>query len=235
MEVLNTTNFQPDIILWGLRIGEPVIAFSSILVSLVCFNAWYQLGKIGIREDALRLSRIFFLLTGVSTFIGGLVGHAFLYALPFAFKMPGWALGMIAVSALEQASTVRVQPLIGATLAKAITFINIAELTLSLWFVSTTLWFPVVEIHSAFGFLAVILPLEILLIVKTRSKGSRTILWGILLLIGAVLAHLLKISFGVWFSFFDIGHLFMCAAMWKIMIGTEEHRHYASPDLGQTV
>jgi hypothetical protein len=227
MEVLATSNFQPDVIIWGLRIGEPVIALSGMLVSLVCFNAWFQLGKSGSKDDALRLSRIFFLLTGISTFIGGIVGHAFLYALPFAFKIPGWSLGMIAVSALEQASTVRSRAILGDKRVRIITWINITALTLALWFVSTTLWFPIVEIHSAIGFLLVVLPLEILLIVKTRSRGGREILWGILLLVGAVLVHLLKISWSVWFSFFDIGHLFMCAAMWKIMLGTAEHEKFS--------
>ena len=222
MEVLPTANFQPDVVLWSLRIGEPVIALTSILVSLTCFYAWVRLGKIVSNVDALRLSRIFFLLTGISTLIGAIVGHAFLYAFPFEFKLPGWMLGMVAISALEQASTVRAQPFLGAKLAKAIKYINIAELAIALWFVSATIWFPMVEIHSAFGFLLVIMPLEILLWVKTRAQGSREILWGILLLIGAVLAHILKISFGVWFSFFDVAHLILCAAMWKMMLGAEK-------------
>lgn len=221
MEVLPTVNFQPDVVLWGLRIGEPVIALTSLLVSLVCFYAWARLGKSVVKDDALRLSRIFFFLTGISTFIGALVGHAFLYALPFEFKLPGWMFGMIAISALEQASTVRARVFLGAKTAKAITYVNIIELTLAMWFVSTSIWFPVVEIHSAFGFLLIVMPIEAMLWFRTRSRGSREILWGILLLIGAVMAHILKISFGVWFCYFDIAHLFMCAAMWKIMLGAE--------------
>jgi len=220
MEILPTANFQPDIVLAGLRIGEPVIGLTSILVSIVCFYAWAKLGKIKSKEDALRLSRIFFLLTSLSTFIGGVVGHLFLYAFPFEFKLPGWMLGMIAVSALEQASIVKAQPILGPKTSKTLSYLNIVELTLALWFVSTSLWFPVVEIHSAFGFLLIVAPLEILLWLKTRAAGSLHILGGIGLLIGAVLVHILKISFGVWFSFFDIAHLFMCGAMWQIMRGS---------------
>ena len=221
MEVLPTANFQPDIVLAGLRIGEPVIALTSILVSMVCFYAWVRLKAEG--DDALKLSRIFFLATGISTFIGSLVGHAFLYAFPFAFKLPGWAMGMIAVSALEQAAVVKTRSIIGAKNARALFFLNITTLTIGLWFLSATLWFPVVEIHSAFGLLLVVAPLEILLWVKTRAQGSREILLGILLLVGAVVAHILKISFGPWFCFFDVAHLFMAAAMWKIMQGAERH------------
>ncbi len=228
METLPTHNFQPDIIIGGLRLGEPVIAFTGLLVSWVCFYAWYQLGKIAEKGDALKLSRIFFLLTGISTVIGAIVGHAFLYALPFAFKLPGWVLGMIAVSALEQVSIVKARALLGAKWAKGLFYLNMVELTLALWFVSTTLWFPVVEIHSAFGFLLIVLPLEILLWVKTRSKASLQMLWGILWLVAAVLAHILKISLGVWCSYFDIAHLLMCVAMWKFMQGAAMAENHES-------
>lgn len=226
MEIIPTTNFQPDIVLGGLRLGEPVIAFTSLLVSLVCFYAWVQLKKLDHQDDVLKLSRIFFLLTGFSTLIGSIVGHAFLYAVPFEFKLPGWMLGMIAVSALEQASTIRAKAFLGEKTAKFIGYLNIAELTLAMWFLSTTLWFPVVEIHSAFGFLLIVMPLEIMLWVKSRNPASRDILQGILWLVAAVLVHILKISFGVWFCYFDIAHLFMCAAMWKIMQGAAKK----SPD-----
>lgn len=153
--------------------------------------------------------------------IGALIGHLFLYAVPFEFKLPGWMLGMIAVSALQQASIARAKPYLHATMAKAMTYFNIGALTITLWLVSSTLWFPIVEIQSAIGFLLVILPLEILLWNKTRSRGSLEIIFGILFLVGAVLAHILKISFGVWFSYFDIAHLFMCGAMWKFMKGSQ--------------
>jgi len=228
MEVLPTTNFQPDIILWGLRLGEPMIAFTGLLVSSVCFYAWLRLGKLQAKNDTLKLSRVFFLLTSISIVIGAIVGHLFLYALPFEFKLPGWVMGMIAVSALEQASIVKAKVFLGEKLFKALFYLNIIELTLALWFISTTLWFPVVEIHSAFGFLLIVMPLEIMLWGKTRSKASLEMLLGILLLVGAVLAHILKISLGVWFSYFDIAHLFMCASMWKFMQGAEQ---WGKPDL----
>ncbi|MCB0524981.1 MAG: hypothetical protein H6576_08635 [Lewinellaceae bacterium] len=220
MEVIPTANFQPDISFWGLRIGEPVIAATGLLISVVCFVAWYRLGKIKDKSDSLRLSRIFFLLTGISTIVGAIVGHAFLYCLPFSFKLPGWILGMIAVSAFEQASIVKARPFLGHKKANILGYLNIAELTFTLWFVSSSLWFPAVEIHSAFGLLLIVLPLELYLLVKSKANQSRQILLGVALLVGAVLAHIFKISLGIWFSYFDIAHLFMIGAMWKFMQGS---------------
>ena len=130
---------------------------------------------------------------------------------------------MIAVSALEQASIVRAKPFLGAGWSKALSWLNIAELIVALCFVTGTLWFPGVEMHSAFGLLGIVAPLEIYMFLKTKNPGSRGLLTGILFLVGAVLVHILKISLGVWFSFFDIAHLIMCGAMWYFMIGAEKH------------
>ncbi|MBV6440342.1 MAG: hypothetical protein EPGJADBJ_02008 [Saprospiraceae bacterium] len=226
MEVIPTANFQPDVSLWGLRVGEPVIALTSVLISLFCFYAWMRLGKISQPNDALRLFRVFFMLTGLSTLIGGLVGHAFLHHFSVVFKMPGWVLGMIAVSALEQVSIMRSRSFLGREWVRALGWLNIAQLTVALSVVFITLWFPVVEIHSAFGFLLVIAPLEARMFLKDRSAVSRFILWGILLLVGAVAVHILKISAGVWFCYFDIAHLFMCAAVWMFMTGAERLPKY---------
>lgn len=223
MEVLPTANFQPDLLVAGLRLGEPMIAFTGLLVSWVCFYAWFRLGKLPQNNDALRLSRIFFLLMGLSTLVGAFVGHLFLYRLPFVFKTPGWVLGMISVSALEQASIVRAKPFVGTKIAKWLTWLNIAELTLALWFVTATLWFPGVEIHSAFGLLCIVMALEMYLFFRQNHPGSRYILLGIVWLVAAVLVHILKTSLSVWFCYFDIAHLLMCGAFWFFMRGAETH------------
>lgn len=223
MEVLPTANFQPDILIAGIRLGEPMIGLTSILVSLVCFYAWFRLGKQKDEEDALKLYRIFFLLMGFSTLVGAIIGHFFIYCLPFVFKTPGWGLGMIAVSAFEQATIVRATPIIGPGWKRILSWINILELFCALTFVSSTLWFPGVEAHSAFGLLGIVLPLEFLRYLKGGHPGSRYVLLGILVLFGSVLVHILKISVSVWFCYFDIAHLTMCGAFWLFMLGAERN------------
>ena len=199
-----------------------MIALTSILVASFCFYAWVRLGKIPLPGDALRLFRVFFLLLGFSTFIGGIVGHAFMHLFPLIFKTPGWALGMIAVAAIEQASIVRARSFLGARGVQVLTWLNSAQLIVALSFVFATLWFPAVEIHSAIGFLLVVAPLEAKMYLNNRSAASRFMLSGILLLVGAVAIHILKLSVDVWFCYFDIAHLMMCAAIWMFMRGAEQ-------------
>lgn len=219
MEILPTANFQPDISLWGFRIGEPVIALTSLLVALFCFYAWQRLGKAKSADDAARLFRVFFLLMGFSSLLGGLVGHAFMHQLPFVFKVPGWALGMIAVSALEQVSILRATPFLGRGWGRVLSWANIVQLAVALWFMFATLWFPAVEIHSAVGLLLVVAPLESMLLLRFRSEVSRFVLWGIAVLVVAVSMHIFKISASVWLSYFDVAHLWMCGAIWLFMQG----------------
>lgn len=221
MEVIETQNFQPDISLYGLRIGEPVITLTALLISIVCGYCWWRLRKIQPASDALQLTRIFFMLMGISTLIGGLVGHAFLYTLPFEFKIPGWLLGMVAASALAQSSVARSSDLLRKNVKRLFTGANIGVFAVLLVFLLTTLWFPIVEIHSAFSLLLIVTALETYRLVKLHDPNSKYILIGISFAAAAALVHVLKWSLSEWFSFFDIGHLFLCGTMWMIMRGSE--------------
>ncbi|MBL7780263.1 MAG: light-harvesting protein [Saprospiraceae bacterium] len=77
------------------------------------------------------------------------------------------------------------------------------------------------EIQSAFCLLLIVTTLEVYRLRKVNDPESRYILGGILLAVAAVAVHGLKWSFGPWFTFFDIGHVFLCGTMWMIMRGAE--------------
>ncbi len=221
MEVLLTNNYQPDLIFGGLRLGEPVIALTSLIMALVCLVAWFRLQKLAIVHPELVYFRLFFLLMGISAFLGSVVGHLFLYLLPFAFKVPGWMLGMVALAALAQASIYRNARIGNGVYTQKLSWLNsLSLLAASFWLIGA-IWFPIVEFHAAFGLFSLILPLEWSLFQKTGNETSRYMLWGIGLLVSAVLFHIGKISLGVWFSFFDFAHLIMCSAFWCFLLGAE--------------
>ncbi len=224
MEVITTQNFQPDISLFGLRIGEPVITLTSLLISVLCGYCWWRLGRLRSQDDGVRLTRIFFAFMGVSTLIGGLVGHAFLHKLPFEYKIPGWTLGMVAASALAQASVARSSDMMRLAVKRMFTGINIGAFAVLLVLLLSTLWFPIVEIHSAFSLLLIVTTLEMNRWIRLRDESSRYILTGILFAVAAALVHVLKLSLGIWFTFFDIGHVLLCGTMWMIMRAAERKR-----------
>ncbi len=224
------TYLQPDLYLEGVRITEASITLTSLLITLVCFYAFRRLGKAGLIEDSTRLFRIFLVLMGLSTLIGGLVGHAFTYALPFVFKAPGWILGVIAVSALEQASIVRARSYIGRTRARIVTWLNVGTLFIGLWLILTILWFPIVEIQAAFGMLLVVGLLEGYLLWKTGRPTHRYILLSLPFAVAGALVHVLKFSPSIWFNFFDVGHVLICGTIWMIMRGAEVEQQEAPPE-----
>lgn len=221
MEVLLTDNFQPDLILGGLRLGEPVTAFTSLLMAILCLYSWRRLGK---APNAIAQSdyfRFFFLLMAISAFLGAVVGHLFLYMLPFAFKIPGWILGMAALAALVQASIWRTIGVLNDQWIHKVSMLNkMALVAGSAWLVGS-LWFPVVEFHAAVGLLGMVFPMEYMLYKKNADVSSRYMLSGIGLLVLAVLFHIGKVSFSIWFSFFDIAHVIMCGAFWCFLKGAE--------------
>jgi hypothetical protein len=218
MEVIYTANPQPDIVLGGIRLGEPVIALTGMLVALASLYCVRMLRRAG-DAHSVRMGRVFFVLTGVSCALGSLFGHVFLYALPFTWKLPGWIVGMVGVSALQQVALLRYRDIHGPFAGRGLFYANIALLVVGLWLVSTTLWFPVVEIHAATGFLGMVLPLEWYRLGKLPNGGSQFMLKGICALVVAVIFHILKWSLGPWFCYFDIGHVFMAVALYFFATG----------------
>lgn len=221
MEVLLTDNFQPDLILGGLRLGEPVTAFTSLLMAFMCLYAWKRLGKFSSVITRPDYFRFFFLLMAISAFLGAVVGHLFIYMLPFAFKIPGWILGMLALAALVQASIWRTIGVLNGQWIYKISVLNKMTLLFGAVWLVGSLWFPVVEFHAAIGLLGMVLPMEYLMYRKDANVSSRYMLMGIGLLVFAVLFHIAQISISVWFSFFDIAHLIMCGAFWCFLLGAE--------------
>ncbi len=217
MEILFTGNYQPDIIVGGFRVGEPVVALTGMLVSMCAIYCWKQLRKppfVGSEPNYFPLFRHFFLFLGLSTFFGAIIGHAFLYAFQFAWKLPGWVLGMVAASAMAQVSIIRSEGVIEGGTQKWLSRFNIFCFFVGLVWLFSTLWFPVVEMQSAICFLGFVLPLEIRLFLKDRRSGSKELILGVSFLIVAVIPHIMKWSLGIWFCYFDLGHLAMVAAVY---------------------
>jgi hypothetical protein len=109
---------------------------------------------------------------GLATMLGGLIGHAFLYAFSFGWKLPGWLMSMLSISLLERASIEYAKPLLSRKLRKFMDWANINELITFMSLTFIFLDFRFVEIHSAFGLLIVNTPLYIYIFVKTRNKVS---------------------------------------------------------------
>lgn len=203
---------QPSINLAGLRIDEPMTAFTDLIVSVVCLYAFFQLTRQKLPGKTLLYFRLYFLLMGIAVFLGGLIGHAFLYALSFSWKLPGWILSMFSVALIERSSIEYAKPLIDPRIGRFFLVLNIVELTTIMTITLYSLNFKWVEFHSGYGLLGVVLPFHLYNYYKTRDAGSLYIMVAVAIATGAALIFMNKISLHTWFNYLDISHTLMAIA-----------------------
>ena len=225
-EIVPPPTIQPDIFWYGLRIAEPVIALTALMITAVCWYAWRRLARTAQSNAVVWYIRAFFLLIGGATLVGGLIGHAFLYHFGFHWKIPGWVLSMLGVAALERAAILHAKPLIAPFWGRFFSVMNVVELVAIMYLALATLNFHYVEVHTGYGLMIVVGLFEGFVYWKTRDAGSRLILLAIPIMIVAVVVHLAYFSFSVWFTYFDIGHVLMCMACWSMMLGAERMQFY---------
>jgi hypothetical protein len=203
---------QPSISLLGIRIDEPVNMFTDLIISAVCLIAYYKLTKKKRPGKTHRYFRLYFLLMGLATFFGGVIGHGFLYAFSFAWKLPGWILSMLSIALIERSSIENANSLIDPKIGKSFLTLNIIELLTVMTITIYTLNFKWVELHSGYGLLAVVLTFHGFAYSKTRDKGSANIIIGVGFASMAALIFMNEISPYIWFNHIDLSHVLLAVA-----------------------
>lgn len=212
---------QPSIYPLGIQIDEPVTMATDLLVSAVCFYAYYELRKHKRPGNTHTYFRLYFLLMGIATFLGGVIGHGFLYALGFSWKLPGWIVSMLSVALIERSSIERAKPLIGRPLALFFLGLNIVELVTIMTITITSLDFKWVEFHSGYGLLGVVLPFHVYTWYRTRDRGSLVIIAAVAIACGAALVFMNEISINKWFNHLDISHTVMAIGAYVFYRGAK--------------
>ena len=134
--------------LWGIRIDEPIVTLTDLLVTLVCFIAAYKIHKSGKKERTFLYFKIYFFSMAIATLLGGLIGHAFLYAFSLYWKLPGWIMSMISIMFVERAVIEHTRIWLNDSLVNVFRIINIIEFLTFLTLTITSLNFFFVEFHS---------------------------------------------------------------------------------------
>ncbi|MEZ4944099.1 MAG: hypothetical protein R2804_01095 [Cyclobacteriaceae bacterium] len=203
---------QPSITVFDIRIDEPVNMLTDLIVSAVCLVAYYKLTKKQLPGKTQLYFRWYFLLMGLATLFGGVIGHGFLYVFSFAWKLPGWIISMFSIALIERSSIEHARPLISPKVGKGFLILNIIELLTVMTITIYTLNFQWVEFHSGYGLLAVVLTFHGFTYLKTRDKGSGTIILGVGIASIAALIFMNEISPNIWFNHIDLSHVIMAIA-----------------------
>lgn len=215
MEEINT------IYLSGIRIDEPIVTITDLLVSVLCFIFAYKLHKSQKKELVFVYFKIYFFVMGIATALGGIIGHAFLYHFSFYWKLPGWITSMISIMFVERAAIEHTRIWLTESIIKVFRVINILEFLTFLTLTILTLNFFFVEFHSGYGLMFVVLSLEGFLFWKTKNEASRYMLIGVGFAALAALFFMNKISPHQWFNYLSISHIFMAIAATFFYWGTK--------------
>jgi hypothetical protein len=218
---------NPSIEILGLRVDEPITMLTDVLVTVVCWYAFHQLGKMnhplqGGKSSILRLTRAYFLTMGLATLLGGVIGHSFNYATGIHWKIPGWYVSMFSVALLERASIFHAFPLIRPNLAQFFAVLNIIELLFFLVISVVTMNFYFVMGHAAYGILIVTGGFHGYAYYQTRHQGSKHYLLGVLTATIGAIFFVKEWVIDVWFNHMDIAHVMMAIGCWFFYLGSKK-------------
>lgn len=204
----------------GIRVDEPIVTLTDLIVSFLCLYFFYRIQKSGKKEKVFLYFKIYFLNMGIATLLGGLIGHAFLYNFSFFWKLPGWIMSMISIMFVERAAIEHTRIWLKESIVKALGIINILEFLTFLTLTITSLNFFFVEFHSGYGLMFVVLSLEGFLFLKTKNSASKYMLIGVVFAAIAALFFMTKTSPHQWFNYLSISHILMAIAATFFYIGT---------------
>ena len=206
------TEPQPTIWVGGLRIDEPVTMLTDLMVSAVCLYSFIKLNQISSPSRVLVFIKYYFLSMAVATCIGGIIGHGFLYAFTFMWKLPGWLTSMFSIALIERAVIEKAKPIISPRLGKFFTVLNIVELSIFVILTFSTLNFLFVEIHTTYGLLIIVASFSGFTYWKTKNKGSKYFIIGVVFCAISALFFMNEWSLHKWFNYLDMSHSFMTIA-----------------------
>lgn len=211
---------QPSIEILGIRINEPVTTATDLVITAVCWFAFYKLNKIPKQNNIHTYLKYYFLSMGLATAIGGLIGHGFFYLFSFEWKLPGWLTSMISIALVERAAILYARRLVPKKVGDVFAWLNIIELITFVTLTFTTLNFFFVEAHAAYGLLIVVFSFSLVVYLKTKSKGSRFFLMAVAFSAVGALIFMNKLGISIWFNHFDISHIFLAFSAWFFYKGS---------------
>lgn len=200
---------QPSIEISGIIIQEPIVTLTDLIVASVCITSYFVLAKQKRNDIVFLISKYSMLLLGLATLVGGILGHAFNYALGKEWKLMGWLMSMISVAMFERAAIFYARRHMNSSISKFFSTLNIIELIVLISLTIYTLNFHLVEVHGLYGMLIVVASFHGYVYHKSKDQASRYILIGVLFCALAASAHVFKLAISIWFNHLDLGHVML--------------------------
>ncbi len=198
--------------LFGIRIDEPIVTLTDLLVSFLCFLYFYKMTVSPRKGKVFTYFKYYFLIMGLATTFGGLIGHAFYYEFTKTWKLVGWIISMFAIMLIERGAIEHTRIVLNKKYVKILGIVNIIEFLIFLGLVLFTLDFFYVQLHSGYGLMFVVFTIEVLLFLKTKNKATQYIMAGIGFAALSALVFATEFSIHEWFNYLSLSHVLMAVA-----------------------
>lgn len=212
---------NPTIYLGNLRIDETITVLTDLIVVCVCVFAFFKTSS-ATSTKSVNLYRWFLLVTGLSTLVSAIIGHAFLYAFSFNAKIFGWITGITSVIFAQFAAILHTKSLFKPSTVNLLMIINALEIILAFFLLFYFNSFVVVEIHSAIGLILTVSILEYAYYQQSKSVLSKHMLLGIGVAVLAIVCHITKLAISVWFNHMDLSHIIIAIAIYVMYLGIKK-------------
>ncbi len=223
---------NPDVIVFGFSVSEPVTTLTDLITAVVCFLAYRRLrGRAGETDREVFLWGEFFFYLGLATLLSGLFGHALKERVPEGLRLVAWSFSGVAVLFAQRAtnSVVRETRVTGA-----VPWIQLTLFLVLLWLRRD---FALVMYNLIVGLIVYVLPLQVRLIRAGKAPiGRRRVVTGIVS--GLVPAFVFSRELGVsaWLNHHDVSHLLVAGVVYIIFRGAlsiAEERESGGPGAGR--
>jgi len=198
--------------LFGLRVDEPIVTLTDLIVSFLCFLYFYKMTVSPNKGKVFTYFKYYFLVMGLATTFGGIIGHAFYYEFSKAWKLVGWIISMFAIMLIERGAIEHTRIALNKKYVKILGIVNIVEFILFFGLVLYTLEFFYVQLHSGYGLMFVVFTIEVLLFLKTKNKSTQYIMAGIGFAALSALSFATEFSIHRWFNYLSLSHMLMAVA-----------------------
>lgn len=209
---------NPSIELFGVRVDEPVTFGTDVIFALVGIIGFFKLANKQ-NQKHVKLYNYFFLGTGVSALVAGILGHAFMYRFGYEIKIVGWFLGILGTCFAPFAALFHVKENLKPGTFKTLLMLCYAEVLIAIVVLLLAPSFLVVIFHNIYGLLLMVTVLEWKNYFKTRSTLSYMMVLGVGIAVISILFHTTKISISNWFNYMDISHVFMAISLYVMVKG----------------
>ncbi len=210
---------QPGVEIFGILVQEPITTLTDIILAITCFYAYQKLRKTGLTIKTILYLKLYFGGMGIATFLGGVLGHGFLYLLGPEWKIPGWSFSMLSIMFIERSSIEYTKSVFKPVVFKTMLIFNILKLIILMFMAVRSLNFLYAGIQIVSGFGVIVFSCHLYSYILFKDKGSKYVLFSIGALCIAMFIFGYPIVLHTWFNHQDFSHILMTISTLLLLKG----------------